>query len=858
MSAANSAPPEFGLARPSDPPSGAAKSVRPFTARAEAGSYDEWFLPGAGGLRPHQQRLHSFFSAAESAHLDALQRSIRARINEQEVSFNILGAPGGTNRPWQLDAVPWVWDTTEWVALERGLRQRARLLSLIYEDLFGPQRLLKEGVIPAELVLGHPDLTRACFGWSPLGGHRLHVYAADVGRDEQGKLWVYSDRVAAPTGAGYALENRFVLGRALSNLFNDYDVERVRGFFDTLRRSVHELAPVSESPRIVLLSAGSHDESSFEHAYLARYLGYELVEGGDLTVRDRVVYLKTLSGLRRVDVIFRRVHDAWCDPLALRGDSFMGVPGLVEAAKAHNVALANPLGVNVLESAAMKAYLGAAAQLLLGEPLVIDSVETYWCGDARVLPRVLERLEDYVIKPAFEDRRGEPSVPAKLSREERERLALKIAATPGRFVAERWPGLSSVPVAVKSGFTSGRVGLRAFLTRDGEDYRVMPGGLARVNAAPDGLFLSIGGAEASKDVWVPTLAHGWGRSAMGMPDTRVELRRGGLDLPSRLLDDIYWVGRYVERCDMTARLLRAAFERLGSEAGGEVDLALIAIVDALEALEVVPPTVGERSTKALDALFVGAMLDSTYQSSLKSMCARVHHLALTVRSRLSRDAWHVLRRLSRALDGLAGDITPALAIETLDEMLVTLSAVGGSTLDNMVRGHAWVFLDMGRRIERAVSTLGLLRAMLPAGATRLHMEALLEVADSLMTYRARYLSSLQVAPVVDLLLTDDTNPRSLLFQINTVLEHVRQLPRLGSVVLSRAERRVIALQSSLLTADVTLACAGDGAGLRGLLEDSANLLWQCSDDITQTWFTHAAALQPLAAPQWINEELEAT
>jgi uncharacterized alpha-E superfamily protein len=331
-----------------------------------------------------------------------------------------------------------------------------------------------------------------------------------------------------------------------------------------------------------------------------------------------------------------------------------------------------------------------------------------------------------------------------------------------------------------------------------------------------------------------------------------------LDLPSRLLDDIYWVGRYVERCDMTARLLRAAFERLGSEAGGEVDLALGAIVDALEALEVVKPNAGPRSIAALDALFVGAMLDSSYQSSLRSMCARVHYLAVTVRSRLSRDAWHVLRRLSRTLDGLAGDITPALAIETLDEMLITLSAVGGSTLDNMVRGHAWVFLDLGRRVERGVSTLGLLRAMLPPGATRSHMEALLEVADSLMTYRARYLSSLQIAPVVDLLLTDATNPRSLLFQINTMLEHVRQLPRLGDVVLSRAERRVIALQSSLLTADVSLACGGDGAGLRALLEDANTLLWQCSEDITQTWFTHAAAPQPLAAPQWINEELEAS
>jgi uncharacterized alpha-E superfamily protein len=608
---------------------------------------------------------------------------------------------------------------------------------------------------------------------------------------------------------------------------------------------------------VVLLSAGAQDESSFEHAYLARYLGYELVEGGDLTVRDRIVYMKTLSGLRRVDVIFRRVHDAWCDPVELRGDSFMGVAGLVGAAAAGNVALCNPLGVNILEAPALKAYLAPAARLLLGESLSLDSVETFWCGDPAGLRRVLDRPEDFIIKPAFEDRRGDAIRPGELSSEERARFTARLKSAPGRYVAERWPQLSSAPVWSKGGLAYGRVSLRAFVSRDGEDYRVMPGGLARVNASPDGLFLSLTGSEASKDVWVPALAQGWGKAPLGMPDQRVELRRGGLDLPSRLLDDMYWLGRYVERCDMTARLLRAGFERLSTEAEPDVDLALGAIMQTLEQLEVIRPIAGPRTAGALEALFIGALVDSSYASSLRSLCGRVHYMALTVRSRLSRDAWHVMRRLSMSLSHLGPELTPAVAIEALDEMLITLSAVGGSTLDNMVRGHVWLFLDMGRRVERGALTLNLLHTMLPAGASRVHLEALLEVADSLLTYRARYLSSLQVAPVVDLLLTDDTNPRSLLFQVNALLAHVRQLPRLGTAMLSRAERRAIALQSSLQTADLMVACAGDGAGLRQLLEESTNLLWQCSEDVTQTWFTHAVAPHASAPPQWINEELEA-
>lgn len=828
-----------------------------FAERAGPGSYDEWFTP-EGKLRSHQQQVHDYFAERDPQRLRQLQRAVRHRIGEQEVTFNILGAPDGSNRPWHLDAIPLVMDASEWQHLELGLQQRARLLSLMHQDFFGPQRLLHQGIVPAELVLGHPALARACFGWIPAGGHRLHVYAADVARDREGRFLIYSDRTAAPTGAGYALENRLVLGRTLSDLFHAYDVERVRGFFDVVRRCVQELAPqVGEEPRVVLLSAGSHDESSFEHAYLARYLGYELVEGRDLTVRDRVVYLKTLSGLKRVDVIFRRIHDEWCDPLALREDSVMGVPGLVDAAAAQNVALVNPLGVNVLEAAALKAYLPAASRFLLGESLLLDSVETSWCGDPTALKRVLANPDDHVFKPSFEDRRGTPWLTREMSSEERTAFLARLESTPRRFVAERWPASSSAPSLDRRGEAYyGHVAIRTFSCRSGDDYRVMPGGLARIDATPDGLFLAISGGEASKDVWVPPLQDGWERSPLGMPDHRVDLRRGGLELPSRLLDDIYWLGRLVERSEMTARLLRAGFDRLDSEAGEDAELALSAIVDSLETIEVVHPSVGARSRDALDALFMGALLDASYSSSLRSVCHQIHRLTLGVRSRLSRDAWHVLKRLSHPFQSLSDDSTAATASEVLDDILLILSAVGGTTLDNMVRGHAWMFLDMGRRVERGALTVGLMQAMLPSRVTRVHMEALLEVADSLLTYRSRYLSSLQVAPVVDLLLTDDTNPRSLLFQVNSIRDHIGHLPRLEGAIRSRAERRVIALGSNLLTADVVQACSGDGSGLRQLLEDCSTLMWQLSEDVTHTWFTHGASSHAVAPPRWVDEELE--
>ncbi len=832
---------------------------------------------GAGQLRPHQRALAGFLEGKDGRELEELGRVVRQRITQQEVTFNILGVPEGTNRPWQLDAVPLILERGDWLTLSAGLRQRARLLSAVIRDCYGPQQLLQAGLIPAELILGHPEFLRACHGWRPLGGEWLSLYAADVGRTPRGTFCVFSDRTQAPTGAGYSLENRLVLGRTLPDLFREYRVERVAGFFAKVRRAVESLAPPGTrgQPRVVLLSAGARDESSFEHAYLARYLGYELVEGRDLSVRGGHVYLKTLSGLRKVDVVLRRIGDAWSDPLELREDSSGGVAGLTSAARLGNVGLANSLGAVIGETPALKAYLPELCRHLLGEELLLESVPTKWCGDPASLAQVLASPDEFVIKPAFGDRRGEPFFPALLSSEARRELFDRLRLHSGDFVAERWPELSSMPVLDRGQLSTGTVAFRSFLVRDGDDYDVMPGGLARINEAPDGLFLAIKSNAFSKDVWIPSAAGSAEPPLPAMPDQRVELQRGGLDLPSRLLDDIFWLGRYVERVDATVRLARAGFERIGSEAGPDAPLVLAAIIDTLGRTGIIarqassPPGVlhaagspgaaGGEGSHA-EALLYGLFADGVVQGGLPSMLGRIHGLTLSVRSRLSRDAWHVLRRLTSTLSGAEpGRLTsPVVAIEALDQLIFALAAVSGTTLDNMVRGHAWTFLDLGRRVERGAYTLQLLQAFLTPGATRLHMEALLEVADSLLTYRARYLSSLQAAPVVDLLLTDSTNPRSVAFQVELTKDHLRRLPGQETVVRGRAERRVISLEGLLLTADVEQACAGDGAGLRQLLEDTLSSFWQLSDDISATWFAHLSKERAVSPPHWVNEDLEAT
>jgi uncharacterized alpha-E superfamily protein len=603
-----------------------------------------------------------------------------------------------------------------------------------------------------------------------------------------------------------------------------------------------------------------HDESSFEHAYLSRYLGFELLEGRDLTVRDNTVYMKTLGGLRRVDVILRRVTDGYCDPLELRGDSTMGVAGLVGAARAGRVALANALGSGIVESPVFKGYLPAVSRFIFSEDLILPGVESRWLGDPQALSEVLASLDQWVFKPVFSERR----LQSKSDGSQREDLIARLKSRPGGFVAERWPDLSVAQMWEQSALRPRKVALRMFVGHGRSGYEVLPGALARVDSAPDGMFLSEVGERSTVDVWVPSASSTTQQALPAMPERVLELRRGGVDLPSRLLDDIYWLGRYTERCDNTARLVRAGLERCGMEAAPDAPQALSAIVSALQRLEVIPVSttvLPDRDVaRALEALLFGVVFDAPRGNNMRGNLQSVHMLTQRVRSRLSRDAWSSLRQLAGALNHhptTPEEIDTDSAIELLNDMLRTLSAVSGTTFDNMVKGHVWLFMDMGRRVERGIFVVILLQTMLQGEATRTRMETVLDVCDSLLTYRSRYLSSLQPAAVVDLLLTDHTNPRGLLYQVNALMDHVADLPRSSEAQLGRPEQRMIALQSSLLTADIQRACAGDGSGLWELLESSLNLLWQFSDDLTHSYFSHASRSQAVAPPLWIDENLEA-
>ncbi len=823
---------------------------------------DVWdeMLAAPGEPRPHWAPVVRWLRNQGRTEMARRWELGRRLIHENGVTYNVYGDPRGMHRPWELDAVPLVVSSAEWHRLERALAQRAHVLNLILTDLYGPQRLLHDGLLPPEIVYANPAFLRPCHGVALPGDVALHVYAADLARAADGRFWVIADRTQAPSGAGYALENRIVVSRTLPEVFRECRVQRLAAFFGTLRDSLRGLAlRHRENPRIVLLTPGPYNETYFEHAYLARYLGFTLVEGADLTVRDSVVYLKTLGGLEPVDVILRRLDDAFCDPLSLRTDSSLGVAALMQAVRAHNVVVANGLGSGVVETAALMAFLPSLCKHLLDEDLAMPSVATWWCGHADALAYVVEHLESLVIKPAFPIFGHEPIFGSALSASMRSDLLDRLRARPHEYVAQEQVALSTAPVWTQDGLQPRHVVLRTFGVASDDGYRVMPGGLARVATSRESLVVSMQRGGGSKDTWVGTDGPVSAMTLLPPPGAPIELTRGGSELPSRVADNLFWLGRYVERAEGTVRLLRSVLSRLADEASGSVVPELPILLAALAAHAGLEDDLVAPDLDADPAMRERAVLDflraHAPTRALRPTLASAQRLASISRDQISLDTWRVLNQLEDYLPprNALRALTLGDAIERMNQLVLAMAAFNGLTLENMTRGQGWRFTDIGRRLERSFFLVTVLRHTMVAPCpdeTRL-LEALLETADSAITYRRRYLGTVQPAPVLDLLATDETNPRALVFQVRAIAEHVERLPRAGGEALRTAEERtaIAALARLRMVVPEELAAVGlhgERVQLADLLHDLAGELVSISDAITESYLSHATATRPLS------------
>jgi uncharacterized circularly permuted ATP-grasp superfamily protein/uncharacterized alpha-E superfamily protein len=818
---------------------------------ATPGFYDE-VLGATEEVRPHWRKLAD--SLATMGHADLARRwhDGRRLIHDNGITYNIYSDPQNNARPWQLDPIPLVMDPEEWKAIEAGIVQRALLFNTMLADLYGPQRLLRGDQLPPELVFPNPAFLRSCWGIMPQGGVYLHTYSADLARSPDGQWWVLADRTQAPSGAGYALENRLVTTRVMPDVFRTSHVRRLANFFQTYRNALLRMVPVRrENPRIVVLTPGPYNETYFEHAFLARYLGYTLVEGGDLTVRENHVFLKTLGGLLPVDVIVRRQDDDFCDPLELNGDSMLGVPGLVQAVRSGTVSVANALGSGLAESPAYAAFLPGLCRQLLGEELKMPTVATWWCGQEAPFAYVTEHLKDLVIKPTFPGTGEDPIFGAELSAEERDQLIAKMRAQPGRYVAQEHVALSTVPVWEGETLQPRHLVMRVFAVATGKNYTVMPGGLARISASLSNMVVSMQRGGGSKDTWVLGDGPAPEFSLLRPPTHPLEVSRATFDLPSRVADNLFWMGRYTERVEAVVRIARAVLGRVFQEGDIARAAGLNLGLNVLRASGFLPEKTGHGSP---ERDLVAMMSDAA--SGLAVNIHQVRRVAWLLRDRISVDAWLILNQLDQQFSehAPAEMLQVGAAQDRLNHAIITLSAFAGLVMEGMTRGDGWRFLDIGRRLERALQMVELLRNSLAKDAPCDVgvLEAVLEIADSSITYRSRYLTSLQTDLVLDLLLVDEANPRSIAFQLARLYEDINELPASHTAIRRPAEARLaLAVLTGVQLADVR-ELVRDGAGpsavLDALLGRLIGDLIQLSEVLTRAYFSHSPQSRQLSAP----------
>ncbi len=812
-----------------------------------AAEFDE-FQDGNGKVRPHYAKLIGGLEGMGGAELQRRADASRRLVREHGMSYNVYGDPRDMERPWQLDPIPFIISSGEWRVLEAGLIQRATLLNRILADCYGPQDLIRSRSLSPALVFAQPDFLRPCHNIRMAGGTFLHFYAADLARSPDGRWWVTSDRTQIPTGAGYALGNRLVTSRILPELFRENHVPRLAGFFREVKAALARLAPhPADKARVVLLTPGPHNETYIEQAFLARYLGYALVEGQDLTVRDDRVFLKTLSGLEPVDVIWRRVDDDFCDPLELRNDSILGVPGLVQALRAGNVAVANSLGSGLLQSPAFLSFLPGLCRQLLGEELKLPSVATWWCGQRSARQYVCEHLGDLVVRPAFRAPTWDVEADRRPSSAEIEELRERIEFDPDMFVAQERVDLSIAPCWDGKGLVGRPIGLRAYLVAGGGGYHAMPGGLARVAPDHGGLVQSMQRGASSKDTWVASPSAVPEVTLFQMEGQRVELHRTGNNLPSRLADHFFWLGRYSERADATARMLRSAVTRSIPERTGSARPLLQTLIRQGQLPDFFREPEARQPPGAFEAELLGAIFDAGRSGSLRNTIDRVQQLGVFVRDRTSNDMWHALSQLGERMGAPAAgsDMIAGDALAMLNQTLLGLAAFHGLARENMTRAQAWRFLDMGLRIERAVYLCILLDVTLslPEPGEPSVLEAVLEATDTTITFRSRYNLLPHLPAVVDLVLLDDKNPRSVLFQINQLLKHFELLPPereaaegSGRSILQGCLARLNGMDvRDLAGRPETWRTGGVSRGIRETLGDLPKL----SDAIAANYFAHS-------------------
>jgi uncharacterized circularly permuted ATP-grasp superfamily protein/uncharacterized alpha-E superfamily protein len=741
----------------------------------------------AGAVRPGWSRLMKAFDSLGPAELSSRFGRADSYLRDAGVFYRKYDGAEGKERAWPLAHVPLLIGEADWNAITAGLTQRAELLEAVVADIYGANRLVAEGHLPPELVAGNPEFLRPVVGIKPASGHFLQFIAFELGRGPDGGWWVLGDRTQAPSGAGFALENRVATTRALPDIYTDMNVHRLAGFFRAFRNALYEQT-TEPGNRVGILSPGPHNDTYFEHAYIARYLGFLLLEGDDLAVADGQVMVRTVAGLKPISVLWRRMDASFADPLELRYDSRIGTPGLVSALRRGTISMVNALGSGILETRAFSAFMPGLAETLLGQELLLPSIATWWCGQAAERRHVIANFDAMMVGPAFstqlpfDDQRG-TRLGSEADPAQRKALIERMMAEGKNYVGQEPVRLSTAPTYVDGALEPRPITLRVYAARDARgEWTLMPGGFARVGSTLDTTAIAMQSGGQAADVWVLSSKPVEKVSLIPKEGEEQLVRNSAGSLPSRAADNLIWLGRYAERCEATLRILRAYNARLAEAS----DPGMPLLVDCRKYLKTVDVDNEHALPKGLIATIESAVVSASH-----------------IRDRFSPDGWLALKDLAKTARRFADHVEPGDdATRAMTVLLRKLAGFSGLVHENMYRFAGWRFLEIGRRLERGIQiariTGWLTRPEAPDGA----VEMLLEIGDSVMTHRRRYSVSAGALSAIELLVLDPLNPRSVLFQLAELHEQAERLP--GGFVdgqLSATGKAALKLQTELVIAE---------------------------------------------------------
>ncbi|MDD5052574.1 MAG: circularly permuted type 2 ATP-grasp protein [Sulfuricurvum sp.] len=811
-------------------------------------SFDEMFDSNKN-IRPHWKQLEENLERIGLEQLRSKQKEIDWRLEDNGVTYNVYNDPGGLNRPWKLDPIPFVIEESQWKVVEEGLKQRCKLLNLLLQDIYGEQKTIQEGIIPMEVIYAHGGFMREMHGMkSP-----LVIYAADMARGPDGKIWVVNDRTQAPSGLGYAIENRLTMNSAMQDLYKGISVKRLYDFFeifksifqgDTLNRNVE--------PLNVLLSPGPHNETYFEHAYLSSFLGLTLVQGQDLLAKNGAVWLKSLKGLRRIDTILRRVDEMYCDPLELRPDSHLGVSGLVQAIRSGGVGMINPLGSGVLENLGLNPFMSHLARYFLDEELILPQIATWWCGQAKEQEFVLGNLDRLIVKTI--DRMGEKHtyVCKDMTKKELKVLKQNILEQPHRYVGQEEVEFATCPTMIKDSIEPRRAVIRAYTIAQSDTYTLMPGALVRVGMNNDSLMVSNQFGGSSKDLWVLGESQSVPLNPIFKSQTTIE--NSLENIPSLRAENLFWLGRYLMRSILTARMIRTVLKymtnasRYDQESNRQTEEML---TKALTHVTMTYPGFLEENANIDPFLEIASItLDTSRIGSLAQIIMMLSNTNTYAKNLLPLEASHIYERLSREWGILCQEVKPQprFMIFNLDKLLMQLMAYKELIQESLFAEQGSILYEIGSRIERAQLLISKARSLLISVHEVVSeyeiLEALLTTCESLNAYRARYRSSFDLRNVIEFLLLDINFPKSLIGEIDGMMKILPQLPKFkNAIYLNRYEEPIFEAFSMIRLSKLDMLCSSSEDEyirneLESLLSEVSKRLLIASNELSKTYFAH--------------------